>query len=177
MRVSKTNFIAALFFLFLVFTAAAQSTVYIVRHAQKAKDVKGDDNPPLTEAGQKRAQDLAKLLQNKDIKRIYVSEFTRSQQTAAPIVKALNIRPTVVAKDKTADLNSRVKSGTGNALVVGHSDTIPDIIAGLAPGTIAKDELKNLLTKYDNLFVVTLGNPPSLSRETYPTQSKPTPAP
>jgi phosphohistidine phosphatase SixA len=164
MKTSKTTFVAALFFLLSIFTAVGQSTVYIVRHAEKAKDVKGDDNPSLTEDGQKRAQDLAKILQNKNIKRIYVSEKTRSQDTAAPLASALSITPTPVPKTDIAQLVTLLKSGSGNALVVGHSDSIPKILTELGIKTSLGKEIKG----YNNLFIVSGGDNPTLVRQKYP---------
>jgi phosphohistidine phosphatase SixA len=163
MKTSKTTFVAALFFLLSIFTAVGQSTVYIVRHAEKAKDVKGDDNPPLTEDGQKRAQALAEKLRNKDIKRIYVSEKTRSQDTAAPLASALSITPTRVDKTNIGHLVTLLKSRSGNALVVGHSDSIPKILTELG----IKPPLEKEITRYNNLFIVSLDDHPTLVRQTY----------
>ena len=52
---------------------------------------------------------------------------------------------------------------TGNVLVVGHSNSVPDVIKGLgatAPVTIGDDE-------FDNLFIVSSGTPSSVLRLHY----------
>ena len=111
----------------LVATATAQSTIFIVRHAEKADSTKDSD---LSEAGRARAEALAKMLKDKNITAIYATEFKRTQQTAAPLAKALGVTPTVLpAKDNSA-LISKLRASPGNALVVGHGDTIPNLIKG-----------------------------------------------
>jgi len=54
----------------LVSTAAAQSTIFIVRHAEKT----GGDDPELSEAGRARAESLATVLKDAGITAIYNSE-------------------------------------------------------------------------------------------------------
>jgi len=143
----------------LVSTAAAQSTIFLVRHAEKA----GGEDPDLTETGRARAESLATALKDAGITAIYTSEVKRTQQTAAPLAKALHLEPTMIAaKDRDA-LVAKLQSSSGNALVVGHSNTIPEIIKALgiaAPITIADND-------YDNLFVVVLEEKPRLIRLHY----------
>ncbi|HSV62599.1 MAG TPA: phosphoglycerate mutase family protein [Chthoniobacterales bacterium] len=142
----------------LVSTAAAQSTIFIVRHAEKAQN-SGDD-PDLSEAGRARAESLANLLKDASISAIYTSELKRTQQTAAPIAKILHLEPTVIAAKDRAALLAKLKDSSGNVLVVGHSNTIPDLIEALGvatPISIADND-------YDNLFVVVLEEKPRLIR-------------
>ena len=143
----------------LVSTAAAQSTIFLVRHAEKA----GGEDPDLTETGRARAESLATALKDAGITAIYTSEVKRTQQTAAPLAKALHLEPTMIAaKDRDA-LVAKLQSSSGNALVVGHSNTIPEIIKALGiaePITIADND-------YDNLFVVVLEEKPRLIRLHY----------
>src|SRR4051812_12158967 len=54
------------------------TNIYLVRHAEKDA---GRD-PQLTEAGKKRAADLAHILKDKNIQRIYVTDYRRSWMTA-----------------------------------------------------------------------------------------------
>lgn len=142
-----------------VSTLSAQSTVFIVRHAEKA--TKGGDDPELTEGGQIRAEDLAKMLKDSGITAIYATEFKRTQETAAPLAKILGIDVTI-APTKSS-LVARLIGSRGNALVVGHGNTIPDLIEALGittPITIAEND-------YDNLFIVLLDEKPRLIRLHY----------
>ena len=141
-------------------TATAQSTILIVRHAEKADATK---DPDLSEAGRARSEGLAKTLRDANITAIYATEFKRTQQTAAPLAKALGITvATLPAKDNAA-LIAKLRASTGNTLVVGHGDTVPDLIKALGisdPINIAEND-------YDNLFVVVLDEKPHLIRLHY----------
>jgi broad specificity phosphatase PhoE len=125
-------------------------TVYLVRHAEKASNA---DDAPLSPAGQKRADCLARALKDAGIKQIYVTDAKRSQQTAAPLAAALKITPQIIAaRDPNTLIRDLLYSGGGNILVVGHSNTIPFILARLKAGSvppIAENE-------YDRLFVTTV---------------------
>jgi len=141
-------------------TATAQSTVFIVRHAEKA-DVSKD--PDLSEAGRARAEALAKMLKDANITAIYTTEFKRTQQTAAPLAKALGITATTVLAKDNAALIAKLRASNGNALVVGHGDTIPALIKTLGisePITIAEND-------YDNLFALVLAEKAQLIRLHY----------
>src|SRR6266705_2942801 len=84
-----------------VSVAAAKSTIFIVRHAEKAAS--GGNDLDLSEAGRARAKTLANVLKDAGVSAIYVTEFKRTQQTAAPLAKRLHLHPTIVpAKDSTA---------------------------------------------------------------------------
>ncbi len=141
-------------------TATAQSTVFIVRHAEKADATK---DPDLSEAGRARAEALAKMLKDANITAIYTTEFKRTQQTAAPLAKALGITATTVLAKDNAALIAKLRASNGNALVVGHGDTIPDLIKTLGisePINIAEND-------YDNLFALVLVEKPQLIRLHY----------
>ncbi len=135
------------------------TTVYLVRHAEKAA-VPGAD-PPLSEAGTKRAEELVRTLSKADIKTILTSQFLRTKHTAEPLAKQLGIAATVVpvkmagrelSPDYLKEMAERATSGGGNALIVGHSNTVPELIKALG-GDVAPaiDE-----SVYDDLFVVTV---------------------
>lgn len=66
--------------------------IVIIRHAQPewVKDGLSVDNPPLTELGFKQAEALAAELVSEHFDEILVSPLIRTQQTAAPILQALN---------------------------------------------------------------------------------------
>ena len=155
------RFIVCCFLLALVVsTATAQSTIFIVRHAEKADATK---DPDLSEAGHARAEALATMLKDANITAIYATEFKRTQQTAAPLAKALGISPTNLAAKDTAIVTAKLRTSNGNALVVGHGDTIPALIKTLGisePINITEND-------YDNLFVAVLAEKPHLIRLHY----------
>jgi phosphohistidine phosphatase SixA len=142
--------------------ASAQPIVVIVRHGEKATD-SGTD-PDLSSAGRARADALARILKDSGITAIFTNEFKRTQETAAPTATSVHVTPTVVAAKDAAALVAKLHQLDGNALVVGHADTIPNIIKALrinTPINIPDDE-------YSELLIVTLGDKPQLFRLHYP---------
>jgi len=129
----------------------AAASIVLVRHAEKASD--GDD-PELSAAGRERAGRLAAALRDVPFTTVYTSELRRTAQTVAPLCMARAITPTVLRAADTRGLAAAIQANAAaNALVCGHSNTVPQILAALGVRgtvTIADDE-------YDRLFVVTLG--------------------
>lgn len=129
-------------------SAGSPVTVFLVRHAERA--ALGDD-PGLSEAGAKRAESLATALADAGITAIFTSEYRRTQDTAAPLAKRLGVSVTIVPAKDTEGLivKLRALAPGARALVVGHSNTVPAVAAGLTGAKVA--ELKD--GDYDRLFV------------------------
>ena len=126
------------------------TTIVLVRHAEKISNA---PDALLSPQGQQRAECLAHVLKDAGIKRIYVSDVKRTQQTAEPLAKALGIKPVVVpAKDPNTLVKDVFYGAGGNALVVGHSDTLPFVIQRVQAGTIAPIGEN----EYDALYVLTV---------------------
>ena len=140
---------------------AAQSTIFLVRHAEKAAS--GGNDPDLSDAGRARAESLATTLKDSGIAAIFVTELKRTQQTAAPLAKMLHVEPAIMPAKDSAALVSKLRALTGNALVVGHGNTIPDLIKALGVATPISIEEND----YDNLFVLVLDAKPRLIRLHY----------
>jgi broad specificity phosphatase PhoE len=148
----------------LSLTAGADVTpvVFVVRHAEKAA-TDGND-PELSIAGQNRAKALARILKDSQIKTVFVTEFKRTQETAAPTAKEAQITPIVVPANNVVGLAAKLRALNGNALVVGHGNTIPDLMKALgvaAPVVISEEN-------YSDIFAVSLHKPPQLIRLHYP---------
>ena len=141
--------------------ASAQPVVVIVRHAEKAAS--GAKDPDLSPAGRARAEALARILKDSGITAIFTSEFKRTQETAAPTATSAHVTPTVVAAKDTAGLVAKLHELNGNALVVGHGDTIPNIIKAL--GINSSINIPD--ADYSELLIVTLGDKPHLFRLHY----------
>ena len=157
----KKCFVLCFFLVGLALSSSfSQSTVFIVRHAEKADNSKDAE---LSEAGRARAEALANMLKDSKISVIYTTEFKRTQQTASPLAKALGLTVTTLPSENQAALVAKLRTSTGNSLVVGHGNTIPDVIKALGipePVNIPDSD-------YDNLFVVVLGEKPYLIRLHY----------
>jgi len=148
--------------LLLVTYANAAPVVFIVRHAEKATT--GGKDPDLSVEGQKRADVLAQILKDSKITAVFVSEFKRTQETAAPTARAAQVSPTVVPANDIAAVVGKLRALNGNALVVGHGNTIPDLLRALGiatPVTISEDD-------YTEIFALLVGDAPQLVRLHYP---------
>jgi phosphohistidine phosphatase SixA len=64
-------------------TTEPVTTVFLLRHAERAEEPRQD--PPLTEKGTARTQELARLLSTAGIKAIFTSQFARTKLTAEPL--------------------------------------------------------------------------------------------
>ncbi len=136
----------------------AQSTIFLVRHAEKAQS--GDTkDPDLSAIGLARAKTLAAVVKDVGITAIFVTEFKRTQQTAEPLAQLTKIPATIVPAKENSALLAKLKEAKGSVLVVGHSNTIPEIIRAVG---IEKAVTINE-TDYDDLFVIrTDEKPPTL---------------
>lgn len=129
--------------------------VFLVRHAERADTTSGGPatmaaDPELSTTGRARAESLAAMLKDARISAIFVTEYKRTQQTAAPLANALGLTPTVITAKDTPGLVAKLRESTGNVLVVGHSNSVPDIITAL--GVQGAPPIAD--TEYDNLFIV-----------------------
>lgn len=124
--------------------------IYLTRHAEKAAT--GTD-PALTAEGKVRAQNIAATLKKAGIKHIYSTNFLRTQQTAAPISTLLGLPVVTYDPAQLAAFAQQLKALPDNSLVVGHSDTTPELIrllGGDAVPAIAE-------TEFDRLYQVSIG--------------------
>jgi broad specificity phosphatase PhoE len=118
--------------------APREEAYYVMRHLQKAT---GQD-PGLTEEGQRCAAALAQDLGGSGIRAIYASTTRRAQETAAPLAARLGITPSPYDPRDTSALVGRVRAEAGSVLVVGHSNTVPDLVeqlGGARPGDLSED--------------------------------------
>jgi broad specificity phosphatase PhoE len=138
---------------------AQPPVIFLVRHAERAAasgHVPSDTG--LSSVGRARAESLARALKDAQITAIYTTEYKRTKETAAPLAQSLGIQPEVIQGDDLRSLLPKLKAARGNVLVVGHSNTLPQIInaLGISPRvTVAESD-------FDNLFLVVLDRPPRL---------------
>ncbi len=141
-----------------VLAAQEPTVVILVRHAEKAAEPAND--PPLTPAGEARAAALAAALREARVSGIVSTQFRRTLETAAPLARGLGLTPDTVraggqsaaqhAQAVAAHVRDRYAGRT--VLVVGHSNTIPPIIAAL--GGPRMPDLCD--PEYAHLFVLVL---------------------
>ena len=134
------------------------TVVVVVRHAEKATDDPRD--PTLTQAGTARAHALARRLEGARLDAAYATQYRRTQLTAAPAAAQagikIQVRPVDAANAASygpalaRDLRALPPGST--ALVVGHSNTVPAIVAAIR-GQRAADMPE---TQYDLYTVIVL---------------------
>ena len=158
--------IAILALLLLPAAALAQPVAFVVRHAERADAgmaATKDKDPDLSDIGRARAESLAAMLKDARVTQIYVSEFKRTHQTAAPLAALLKLTPVTIVQKDIAQLAARTQEAPGNVLIVGHSNTVPEILRALG----IQDQITIDDAEFDNLFIVTRGATPAVLRLRY----------
>jgi broad specificity phosphatase PhoE len=128
---------------------AQAATIIVVRHAERQAGMAPD--VLLSPRGEERARQLARVLQDANIRAIYTTEVRRTQQTAEPTAQQFHLQPIVIpAKDMDA-LVSRLQAlpGDETVLVVGHANTVPLLVERLGGAVPALSD-----TEYDRLIVM-----------------------
>ena len=134
------------------------TVVLIVRHAEKIQNA-GDD-PHLSEAGIARASALAAVAEHAGVNVVYVTQYQRTRETAAPLASRLSlpILPVRVTLSNPAGylkelVGSIVSQPSGSVvLVVSHSNTVPALVNALAQVNVPPMGDAD----YDRIYVVTL---------------------
>lgn len=108
--------------------ATSQPAIYVMRHLHTPV---GAPDPDLTEEGRRHAQLLSAWFRTDAPDVIYVSSTKRAQQTAAPLASRLRLTPKIYNPADTPGLVASVLQERGTVLIVGHSNTVPEIIERL----------------------------------------------
>jgi len=133
---------------------------FIVRHAEKAVVSKDSvnmmaNNPPLSEAGKVRAFVLRDELRLQHIQRIFSTNTIRTISTAQPLNEVIGISIELYnpSKDSMDAFIGKLKAIKTNVLVIGHSNTVDDLVNKLTGRTEVPGDLAD--GDYDNLFIIT----------------------
>ncbi|MGN6399493.1 MAG: SixA phosphatase family protein [Flavisolibacter sp.] len=140
-------------FIAILFLASCKTTTYyVVRHAEKEATNTMANDVPLSAEGRQRAEALKDVLLDKKIQFIYSTNYLRTKSTAQPLAEAKNIVIQMYDPRDTGFV-SRVKSlHGGDVLIVGHSNTVDDIVNKLEGKTVIPGDLPE--SEYGDLFVV-----------------------
>jgi broad specificity phosphatase PhoE len=137
------------------FESQATTTIIFVRHAEQTSHDEAD--PSLSEAGHRRVAELTRQMIDADvvlgINAIYSTSFKRSTETVQPLADRLEL-PINIYDDTETVLGEILKTHKGKIiLVVGHSNTVPEMIANLGASkkvpVIESDE-------FDNIYVISI---------------------
>jgi broad specificity phosphatase PhoE len=131
--------------------------VVLVRHAEKETGESLTD-PPLTPAGQQRAEALVQAVG--DVQAILSTDTSRTRQTATPVAAASGVTIELMEPMDAAKIRAVVERlDGGTLLVVGHSNTLPVLIEELCGEKVQLGD-----ADYGDLFVVHMSDAPKLER-------------
>jgi broad specificity phosphatase PhoE len=87
------------------------------------------------------------------ITKVWSTNYQRTASTAAPLAASLHLDVTPYDPSKLAEFAAVVRATPGRHLVVGHSNTTPELVRALGgdPGELIPD------WEYDRLYVVVIG--------------------
>lgn len=126
---------------------APSGHIFVVRHAERVSETAD----ALSEAGKQRAACLAATLKSTRMKLVITSEFKRTQQTGTATADEFNLQVDATKADDFAGIAEKARAAekTGDVLVVGHSNTVPQIVKALTDVDVTVGS-----TEYDDLFVI-----------------------
>ena len=129
---------------------AESLTIYLVRHAEKTT-VRPD--PGLTEEGEQRALELLTVLKDKRITAVHSSDYIRTRETARPTAEFYNLEIQLYDAGDLSAMANKLLQLTGRHLVVGHSNTTPQLVELLGGDSVSEiDEA----TEYDRLYIIAI---------------------
>jgi phosphohistidine phosphatase SixA len=147
--------------IFIVLSSCSSVKYYIVRHAEKETATAGTvmntpNDPPLSAAGRVRAIQLREALRGKGIRYIFSTNTIRTISTAQPLNELRGATKIEIynTKDSLDYFIQKLKAiKKGNSLIVGHSNTVDDIVNKLCGEIKIPADLPD--SEYDNLYIVT----------------------
>jgi broad specificity phosphatase PhoE len=147
--------------------AQDETVIFLVRHAERADDVPDHpgaagepdtamnprmmaEDPPLSEAGRERASLLATVLRDAGLTHIHSTDYRRTRETAQPSCETTGLELSIYDASDLETFAENLLSIPGTHLVVGHSNTTPELVRALggAPGP----PIESL--EYDRLYMV-----------------------
>ncbi|MDA0313029.1 MAG: histidine phosphatase family protein [Gemmatimonadetes bacterium] len=124
--------------------------VYLVRHSERAED--GSNDPPISEAGWTRSRLLATMLADANLTQLHSTDLKRTRSTGEPTAEAAGLAIDSYDPRDLPGFAARLKTMPGQHLVLGHSNTTPQLVAALGgePGPDIEE------MEYDRLYIVTI---------------------
>ena len=147
---------------------------YIVRHAEKeAAGSNMSSDVPLSAEGRERSHKLWALMSGKDLIAVYSTNTIRTKSTVQTIADYYNLPVKIYGPRPDSAFFAKLKKWKShNVLIVGHSNTVDDIVNGL----LGKNKLKDLDdSEYNHLFIVRMRKNKSflIKQEIIPGNKKP----
>lgn len=160
MKLKIRTLLLAAIFSWCLCSRLPAATIILVRHAERTAGMSAD--ALLSPAGEERAALLSVVLKDAAIRRIFVTEVRRTQQTAEPTARRFHLQPVVIAQKDTDALVNQLKAlGEDEpVLVIGHANTVPLIVDRLGGGPAAP----MADSEYDRLTIIFTGAPGQKTR-------------
>ncbi|SNY45789.1 Histidine phosphatase superfamily (branch 1) [Arsukibacterium tuosuense] len=137
------------------------NTIYLVRHAEKQD---GSKDPALSECGQARAAALAQYFSDIPLQAVFATPYQRTQQTAAAVANSKQLPVVSYDPGKPAKLQRQLAAYTQPVLIVGHSNTVPELVtllSGIEMAPLTEQQ-------YGLLYQVQLGEQASVTLRQQP---------
>ncbi|WP_444937832.1 SixA phosphatase family protein [Microbulbifer sp. JMSA002] len=125
--------------------------IYLVRHGEKELGPNAGKDPQLAKAGKARAEQLARILKGVEIDAVYSTDFTRTRETARPLAEQRGLPVQSYDYRKLKEFAVDLDQAGDRILVVGHSNTTPEMVALLGGEQGAPIRESN---EYDRLYIV-----------------------
>ena len=131
------------------------SNIYLIRHAEKVRTDKSDRDPDLNNNGFIRAENWKQYFFDKDISKIYSTNYKRTVKTVKPLAENNSLEILIYSSDDIIYKDFINSSEGENTVVVGHSNTIPEFVNNLINEDYYDqiDDLNN-----SNLYIVSICN-------------------
>jgi len=152
----------------VLFFSCKTTSFYVVRHAEKEATTPSGNmttDVPLSAAGQERALALRDQMQNLGIGTIYATPTNRTTATVRPLSAATGVAIQLYNATDPLFVKQLVRHRGAPVLVVGHSNTVDDIVNTLAGKSLLQDLPDD---QYGDLFIVRIkGKKAALEQSRY----------
>jgi 2,3-bisphosphoglycerate-dependent phosphoglycerate mutase len=128
-------------------------TYYVARHAEKedaGPNMSGD--VPLTRAGRERAEQLKEILKKEHIRNVFSTDYIRTKSTAQRTADYFNLPVILYGPRMDSAFMTSLRALRSNALIVGHSNTVDDIVNALCGEKKVSGDLPD--SEYNKLYEI-----------------------
>jgi phosphohistidine phosphatase SixA len=147
-----TQIFAILSLIAVIFSSCSHS-YYIVRHAEKAtQEANMSSDVPLSDKGKERAEAIKDILKKKKIGYVFSTNTIRTKSTSQPTASYFNLATEIYGPRPDSAFISVIKSKKKSTLIVGHSNTVDDVVNMLCGEKKIPGDLPE--TEYNKLFIV-----------------------
>ncbi len=112
-------------------TKSLSGVYYLIRHSEKDRTNPDNKDPELTTAGLSRARLWQQYFDSIPLNGIYSTGYKRTLQTIIPTAASKALDPIIYPPQDLVNDDFLTRSNSGRWLIVGHSNTIPELTNAL----------------------------------------------